>query len=195
MKKKIIIPVFITLWVVGLVFIGYMLSLIDTSQGSLLLNEASVRVIYKGIMVIVIATIAIGVILGKILDEITTPINELIQEAKLIAKGEYTHRIRYYSVEEVEELANSFDEMGEKLHRTIRKLKYQKTKAESVLSNLDEGIIVLNEDATIREMHHFAEQLLAIDKVPTCHISDILRDSKERAYDKRGGKKGYLYVV
>lgn len=178
MRKKIIVPVFITLWAVGLTFMGYLLSIIDVTEGSLLLNEASVSILYKGIIVIMIGTIAIGLILNRILDDFIKPMEALVQEAQLMAKGEYVHRVRYDSMPEMEQLSNAFDAMGENLHRTIRKLEYQKAKAESVLSNLDEGIIVLDEDGIITEMNTFALKLVDIDKAPTCHLNEILREPK-----------------
>lgn len=185
MKKKIIVPVLITLWITGIVSIGYATKLLDqlSSMGALqtqLLTEFKIDMLYRGTLFLLIATIAIYLIVGGIIEQITKAIAEFGEEAKLFAKGEYRHSVRCYTIPELEHLAHAFDSMGENLYRTIRKLKYQKSKAESILTHLDQGILVLDKEGYILEMNQVGEEMLKINGVikNSSHIKDILRDNK-----------------
>jgi two-component system phosphate regulon sensor histidine kinase PhoR len=175
MKRKIIYPVLIVLWSMGLILTTFAMSFFSPEEVAYGFQSSF---FYKAILLIIIASIAIYMILSKLISEITGPIEELKEEAKSIAKGEYTHHLHYYSMEEIETLANEFEEMGENLYRTIRKLKYQKTKAESVLATLDEGIFVLEKDGVIKEANAFMIKLLGIDKVYKCQVQEVLRYPK-----------------
>lgn len=185
MKKRVILPVIIILWVVGLAIIGYASSVVagsylaDQIQEQMLIH-VSLDILYKGLAILIIGTVAIYVILSNIIKGVTDPISSLIDEAGSFAKGEYRHNVRHYDIEEIEELSCAFDSMGEKLYRAMRKLKYQKTKAESILTHLDQGIMVLDQEAYVLEMNQVVEEMLQIKGIRgnNYHIKDILRDSK-----------------
>ncbi|MEG0906888.1 MAG: ATP-binding protein [Cellulosilyticaceae bacterium] len=185
MKKKIIIPVLVILWAVGLSIIGYASSLVAGNYLSNHLDQQMLinirlEIFYKGLIVLSIGTVVAYLILSSIIKAITEPISSLIDEAGAFAKGEYRHNVKHYDIEEIEELYCAFDNMGEKLYRTIRKLKYQKTKAESILTHLDQGIMVLDQEAYVLELNQVVEEMLGIRGVRgnNYHIRDILRDGK-----------------
>ena len=46
----------------------------------------------------------------------------MTNEATAFSKGEYNYQVKNYSIQEVQDLASALDDMGERLHRTIRKL-------------------------------------------------------------------------
>ena len=83
-------------------------------------------------------------------------------------------------MEEVQTLAQAFDDMGEKLYRTIRKLQYQKTKAETILNDLDEAIIILDEEGYITEVNASVQGILKVEDIKRYHIGTVLRDTKIR---------------
>lgn len=185
MKKKIISPVLIVLWIVGILSMGYAIHFMGTIQPVNKIQEEmimnmKVGLIYKGSLILVIATIVIYLIINHVIEEIRSSLQELTQEAKMFSKGENKHSVRNYNISELDHLAHAFDTMGEKFYRTIRKLNYQKTKAESILTHLDQGIIVLDEEGYVREINQVGEEMLRLKDIRSnhCHIKDILRDSK-----------------
>ncbi|MHC1748854.1 MAG: ATP-binding protein [Cellulosilyticaceae bacterium] len=180
MKKKIMLPVFITMWTIGLVIMIYVLE--QTITVDYLSQEEGLRIIYGGIIIIAMGTGIMSIVLNTVINQISLPIKSITKEAKRFAKGEYEHSVRNCSIEEIQQLGNAFDHMGEKMYRTIRKLHYQKTKAESILSTLQEGIVILDEDGYISEVNEFAKQILgAIDlQGKKYHINDLLRDVKSK---------------
>lgn len=185
MKKKIIWPVIMIVWIVGIACIWYSLCAVeamivtDPIQMQRLVQIKG-DILYKGISVITVGSIAIYFILNRIIKEISKPIQELTEEARSFGEGEYKHNVRHYSVQEIEHLAHAFDNMGENFYRTIRKLHYQKTKAESILLHLDQGFIIMDQEGYVSEMNRYAEKMLKIEgaKISHYHIKDVLRESK-----------------
>lgn len=185
MKKKIISPVLTVIWVVGILILGYTIHFMGTIQAVDSIQEEvilsmKVGLIYKGTLILLIATVVIYLILNHIVDQMINSLNELTEQAIMSSNGENKHNVRNYNISELDQLAHAFDTMGEKFYRTIRKLNYQKTKVESILTHLDEGIIVLDEEGYVREINQVGEQMLSLKDIRRshCHIKDILRDSQ-----------------
>lgn len=141
-------------------------------------GEFGVDMIYKTTVITLVATFIIYVILNKKIQEIIFSMKKLTEEAKAFAKGEYIHNVKNYSIEEVQVLAQAFDDMGEKLYRTIRKLHYQKTKAETILDDLSEAIIILDEEGYITETNANVKGILYTEDIKKNHILTLLRDKK-----------------
>lgn len=180
MKKKIMIPVLSALWSLGLLMMFYIL--METVGLRQLLKKETIKIIYEGILILAVGTGIMGIVLNRVINQISDPIKLLTKEAKRFARGEYEHSIRNCSIQEIEELSNAFDHMGEKMYRTIRKLHYQKSKAESILSTLQEGIVILDETGYISEVNEFAKTILGtIDlEGKRYHINELLRDVKSK---------------
>lgn len=182
MKKKLSFLFLVTIWTVVLICYMYMSDIfaglykteVLTREAVQLLNE---KMVYSVIGVGVITSIVAWVILQHILNQIVKPVEELTKEAHAFGKEKYTHSLRQYELEEMNALAIAFDKMCERFHRTVRKLRYEKSKAESVLGHLEEGILILDEEGYITEFNKGIEDYLAMPKeFKKCHVKNILRD-------------------
>ncbi|WP_053984722.1 HAMP domain-containing sensor histidine kinase [Niameybacter massiliensis] len=183
MKNKIIGPVMVAIWVLALIYMSSSyLSYEELSIRGLLEKNVAVhlgtQMIYKTVGITVIASIILYWILRTFIKEIVDPMQNMTEEASSFAKGEYVHQVKNYSIKEVQQLASALDDMGEKLYRTIRKLQYQKTKAESILSNLNEAIIILDEEGYITEGNEKVRTLLGGDAIKNQSILALIRDAK-----------------
>ncbi|WP_070001053.1 HAMP domain-containing sensor histidine kinase [Cellulosilyticum sp. I15G10I2] len=186
MKNKIILPVMLMLWIIGLIIIGESLLLFNEilkNNSSYGLEYASYSsLFYRLIGILFVGSILLYLILLKVIHKIASPIEQLTKDAKLFAKGNYTHKLRNYEIEELQLLASAFDNMGEELNGTIRKLRHQKTKVESVLASLDEGIIVIDKEGQITEFNGLAGQMLNLkaEKSYKNHIVTLIRGNQFR---------------
>ena len=184
MKNKIILPVMFALWIIGLVVIGESFILFNgllKSNSLQSIEYASYsHIFYRLIGILITGSILLYLILLKIVHKISSPIEQLTRDAKLFSKGNYTHQLRNYEIEELQILASAFDNMGEELNGTIRKLRHQKTKVESVLASLDEGIVVIDKEGQITEINQLASEMLGLKakKYYKNHITSIIRGEK-----------------
>ncbi|MGL4343909.1 MAG: ATP-binding protein [Cellulosilyticaceae bacterium] len=176
MKKKIIIPVIAMVWMIIGICVGYIFYISVDMK-----TTANVSgVVYQLFIIGCVMSGIIYSVLNTIIKDILGPLSEFTYEAENFEKGVYTHKLRHYEIDEVQNLGNAFDRMGEKLHRTIRKLNYEKSKMESVVNNLDEGLIILEQDGHVREMNKWAKNYFEVQKFePRKYLAkEILRHPK-----------------
>lgn len=184
MKKRIIFPVMIIVWIIGIFIVGESLTMVYRLAKSNGLEAIDTmpytNMLYKLIGTLIIGSIILYIILSRIIDNIAIPIEQLTKDAKLFAKGQYTHQLRNYDIDELQKLASAFDNMGEELNGTIRKLRHNKAKVESVLAALDEGIVVIDKEGQITEVNHLAGQMLKLkpQKPYNNHITNVIRENK-----------------
>lgn len=196
MKKKIIVPTLTVVWIMAFVIIGYLSSVVYQMQLDEMISEPYYHKLVQQV-IIDITAVSLGVscilymTLSYVIKGVSDPIKEMTDEAKKFGKENYKHTLRHYDMEELEELGMAFDAMGERLHRTIRKLEYQKTKAESMLLQLEEGIIILDEEGYVSEYNSFAKDFLGLQEIgKKCWIKSLLREPNcetmlEEAFNKK----------
>lgn len=190
MKKKIIVPVIVTIWLLALIYIcSSYLNYEELRIRGLLERELVAylgkQMMYATVGITSIISVFIFFTLNRLIDDIIIPMKHMTEEAAAFAKGEYNYQIKNYSVQEVQDLASALDDMGEHLHRTIRKLQYQKTKAESIVRNLDEAIIILDEEGYVTEVNEKVKHLLHCEPVKHQLIYTLLRDPKAQQVIKK----------
>ncbi len=144
----------------GNLFVGY-----DRSEGSaefpglrwLILASADVKTIFEPVerLQYIILTmgsfVAIGVLMLSLFAsrKITGPLSELISGARKVAAGNFTTMIHIHADEEVNQLADSFNQMTENLRRTTVSQEY----VDSILSNMSSALVVLTDEGKIRTVN------------------------------------------
>lgn len=200
MKNKIIWPTLVAIWILFIVVAAE-----ATLMGSRLMNEAGItwvsgeinRMIYQIFIITSIISVILYVVLRGAIKKITDPIEALTEDAKKFKEDEYTHQLRDYDIEELQNLAHAFDYMGDELSGTIRKLRHQKAKLESMFSSLEEGIIVIDKKGYIDETNELARKLLGLKGVipSNCHITHLLREEKFVKLVTEGLKTNKMQVI
>lgn len=186
MKNKIVLPVMFMMWTVSFIIIGENFIFFNgLLKSNFLQNTEAISysaIFYRLIGILLIGSIVLYLILLKIIHKIAYPIEQLTKDAKLFAKGNYKHQLRNYEIDELQILAIAFDNMGEELNSTIRKLRHHKTKVESVLAALNEGIVLIDKEGQITEINYLASEMLKlkIGKYYKNPITTIIRGEKFR---------------
>lgn len=97
---------------------------------------------------------------------ITSPIRKLTEAIQEIGQKNYSHRIHIDSKDEFGELANAFNQMGERLEyfesSNLNKLIFEKTRAEAVINSLKDASIGIDRADTILFANDQALQLLGL---------------------------------
>ncbi|MFC2014840.1 ATP-binding protein [Chloroflexota bacterium] len=85
---------------------------------------------------------SLGVLLSLVLRRaITNPLSKLAAAAQRIARGDFTARAEVETKDEVGTVANTFNEMAERVERTLRR---SSEFSETVMSSINDGICIIN---------------------------------------------------
>ncbi|MDD6214211.1 MAG: ATP-binding protein [Firmicutes bacterium] len=105
--------------------------------------------------------IAIAVILGYFFSKtITKPIRNLTKNAERIAMGSFDKVDIIDSKDEIGILSNTFSYMSSTLHDTIEEVNSEKTKVETILQNMTDGILAFNLSGGLIHINSKAKDIL-----------------------------------
>jgi PAS domain S-box-containing protein len=99
-------------------------------------------------------------------DVISKPVRALAEGISAIADKQYDKRIHLDQKDEFGDLANAFNTMAEKLdayeHSNLAKITFEKSRIETIINQMKDGIIGLDEKRNILFLNVVAENLLGL---------------------------------
>jgi two-component system phosphate regulon sensor histidine kinase PhoR len=90
---------------------------------------------------------------------VTGPLTEMQAAAKEMGAGDLARRAQVRTGDELEEMANAMNRMASRLADTIGQLDAGKARLETLLANLDDGVIVISADRSVRMMNREAGKI------------------------------------
>lgn len=135
---------------------------------------------------IIIAAVAIILLIGftfvvNFPSVLTGPIHKLTEAIKEISQKNYRHRIHIQSKDEFGQLANSFNEMAERLEyfesSNLNKILFEKSRAEAVINSLKDASIGIDKNDIVLFANEQALQLLglAAKDVVGAKVNDVAK--------------------
>jgi two-component system phosphate regulon sensor histidine kinase PhoR len=91
--------------------------------------------------------------------KVTGPLAEMQAAAKEMGSGNLARRIQIRTGDELEDMANAMNRMAAHLTDTIGQLDAGKARLETLLANLDDGVIVIAADRSVRLMNREAGKI------------------------------------
>ena len=123
--------------------------------------------IYVFLITVLVLLIAGGAIY-RIPQEIVKPISDVTDKIRSIARGEYEQKIEVDSTSELAQLAKSFNIMSIKLlefeKMNIAQVKAQKSRMESIIKSLKDGLIILDENKEIILVNTAISQIIGLNE-------------------------------
>jgi len=135
-----------------------------------------------GILAGLLLTILISVKLSKF---ITSPINQLINTSKEVASGNYKKRVNISSDDEIGQLANTFNEMADKLDNTLSGILDKNVRVDSIINSMRDGIIAIDTNYKILIINTIACDIFGVKHGPGIigkNLLDITRNSKVNSF-------------
>ncbi|MCD6490351.1 MAG: HAMP domain-containing protein [Thermodesulfobacterium sp.] len=77
------------------------------------------------------------------------PLKELVSVSKKLADGDFSAKVKFKRKDEIGELAESFNKMSEELKRLFDNLTLKQEELNSIISSLEEGLLVLDKKGRI----------------------------------------------
>ncbi|CAM3075035.1 cell wall metabolism sensor histidine kinase WalK [Paenibacillus sediminis] len=154
-KKVVAKPVVNNGKIVGAVYIvASMKDLYDTM-------ERINNIFISGILLALGLTAVLGVVLAH---TITHPIKEMTKHATAVAEGDFNQKVPLFGNDEIGRLSEAFNYMTERLREALSQNEEEKEKLTSVLTNMSDGVMAMDEAGQVILANRRASELLQIDE-------------------------------
>ncbi|MEW9123491.1 MAG: ATP-binding protein [Thermotaleaceae bacterium] len=139
------------------------------------------RTLYESRMILIRATVLalmITVVLGYLIARsVTEPISDVTVKAARMARGDFEQRVEVKSDDEIGQLAAMFNYLREKLKITLSEISSEKSKLETILNYMADGLIAVNNEGQIVHANPTAVEMLNLSK----------EDLESKPYDEMMG--------
>lgn len=143
-------------------------------------NSSIAYMIIAAVITLIIVIIAVI----KIPALVINPINRLTEKVKAITEHNYSERVEVNSENELGILAQSFNEMAEKLYEyeksNLNKLIAEKKRVEAIVKSMKDGILVLDENRRIILVNNVGLELLGAS-IESLEGKDIFESAKNNS--------------
>ncbi len=120
------------------------------------------RIIQISLLLAISLSIALGIFLSK---TITRPIEDLMYRARRIATGDFGEVLEIRSDDEIGKLTSAFNYMSRRLKNTLSQIHKEKSKVETILKNLKDGVIAFNYKGEIIHANLVAKMILGVRSI------------------------------
>lgn len=121
--------------------------------------EEAKMIFIKAIFLALFVTVLLGFFIAR---SITVPINDVTEKAERMAKGDFSQMVSVKSDDEIGRLAEMFNFLRLKLDATLLEINNEKSKLETVLKYMADGLIAVGTDGNIIHANPTAIQMLKI---------------------------------
>lgn len=135
-----------------------------------------------GTAIALVITAILGILLAR---TITRPMSDMRKQALVMAKGNFSRKVRVYGDDEIGQLAVTFNNLTKKLQESQSSTEGERRKLSSVLSNMTDGVISTDRRGRVNLINEPAAQLLNIsrDTVMNQPIIEVLGLEEEYKFD------------
>jgi len=118
-------------------------------------------IIKLSFLIAVIFSLIFGYALSK---TITVPIVNLVHKAREMAAGDFGHVMEVKSDDEIGKLTKAFNFMSKELKNTLNQISREKSKIETILNYMTDGVIAFNINGQVIHINPVAKAILEIDE-------------------------------
>jgi two-component system, OmpR family, sensor histidine kinase VicK len=120
------------------------------------------KIILTSLMFSIIISLILGYILSK---TITVPVVNLMHKAQEVAKGNFDKLLDVKSEDEIGKLTKTFNYMASELKNTLTEISSEKSKIETILEYMTDGIIAYNIKGDVVHANPAAKKLLGVNSI------------------------------
>ena len=106
---------------------------------------------------------AISIVVALLVSRsITQPIGEMREQAIRIAKGDYSRKVAVHGQDELGQLAETFNQLGERIEETQEAVESERNRLDSVLSHMTDGVVATDRRGKVITINEMAMSLLNV---------------------------------
>ncbi|EAC7195159.1 cell wall metabolism sensor histidine kinase WalK [Listeria monocytogenes] len=117
------------------------------------------NIFITGTLIAMINTAVLGILLSR---TITKPIIEMKRQAYAMARGNYSRKVKVYGVDEIGELADSFNTLTKRVQEAQAMTEGERRKLSSVLAYMTDGVIATDRRGKVILINTPAEKMLRV---------------------------------
>ncbi|EAK8475297.1 cell wall metabolism sensor histidine kinase WalK [Listeria monocytogenes] len=117
------------------------------------------NIFVTGTLIAMIITAVLGILLSR---TITKPIVEMKRQAYAMARGNYSRKVKVYGVDEIGELADSFNTLTKRVQEAQAMTEGERRKLSSVLAYMTDGVIATDRRGKVILINTPAEKMLRV---------------------------------
>lgn len=117
------------------------------------------NIFITGTLIAMIITAVLGILLSR---TITKPIVEMKRQAYAMARGNYSRKVKVYGVDEIGELADSFNTLTKRVQEAQVMTEGERRKLSSVLAYMTDGVIATDRRGKVILINTPAEKMLRV---------------------------------
>lgn len=117
------------------------------------------NIFITGTLIAMIITAVLGILLSR---TITKPIVEMKRQAYAMARGNYSRKVKVYGVDEIGELADSFNTLTKRVQEAQATTEGERRKLSSVLAYMTDGVIATDRRGKVILINTPAEKMLRV---------------------------------
>lgn len=136
---------------------GYIIYIKDTKEEINNITKNVLIIVFESLLLAVLVSVIIGYLLGK---TITVPIVNLTKRAEKLAAGEFDVIEVSKENDEIGRLSNSFGYMSQELKKTITEVSEEKSKIETILLNMTDGVLAFDLSGKIMLINSEAQKFI-----------------------------------
>ncbi|WP_088825797.1 MULTISPECIES: cell wall metabolism sensor histidine kinase WalK [Listeria] len=121
--------------------------------------DSITNIFITGTLIAMVITAVLGVLLSR---TITKPIIDMKRQAYAMARGNYTRKVKVYGLDEIGELAQSFNSLTKRVQEAQAMTEGERRKLSSVLSYMTDGVIATDRRGKVILINSPAEKMLRI---------------------------------
>ncbi len=141
---------------------GFILYFRYDSEGWRKITEKFSNILLTSIIIAIIVSLVLGYMLSK---TITLPIIRITDKAKSIAGGNFDKPLDVKSEDEIGQLTRTFNHMARNLKETLIEVSSEKSKIETILNYMTDGVIAFNLKGDVIHANPAAKKMLGIDEI------------------------------
>lgn len=140
------------------------------------------QILAGGVAVSLTLTIIISIFIAQTM---TRPISDMRRQAQIMAKGDFSRKVRVYGNDEIGQLAIAFNHLTNQLQESQSTTEGERRKLASVLENMTDGVIATDRKGRVSLINDSALAMLRLtrDLVLNRPISSILGVEQEYAFE------------
>jgi two-component system phosphate regulon sensor histidine kinase PhoR len=127
--------------------------------------QDSVKRVTLAISLAMVVTTIVAIAAATLIARATTrPVREITQASRRIAAGQLRQKIPIRTTDETGQLAQAFNEMSLNLNKLVGDISAEKTKLQTVLANMADGVIMVDVEGKIVLVNQAAHNLFAFQE-------------------------------
>ncbi|MCH3964065.1 MAG: cell wall metabolism sensor histidine kinase WalK [Clostridium sp.] len=129
------------------------------------------------ILVMILSILLSSIFITRLSHSLVAPVKKLQEITRSMADGNLDRRVKIDRKDEIGKLADTFNNMAERLQSTLNDSINQNNKLEAILKSMDSGVIAIDTNYRIIMINPYAEEIFGINsEIIGRNLMDSIRD-------------------